>query len=197
LALDDPKEDSLTIQNYKTKFEDLFSSITASSEAMRVNKRSYDIAASGFSANGTISTTILERSLASTNVSFNFSRTKVAIDNTGGITLTNETPYTNGVYGQVALRGGGIYCSNSIDDYGNRIWNSAITPNGIDAGLITAGQLDTNIIKIYNGDNISFQWNSEGLFAYKTNSEGRPDLTQYVKYSQNGLEYINNINGTE
>lgn len=197
LALDDPKEDSLTIQNYKTKFEDLFSSITASSEAMRVNKRSYDIAASGFSANGTISTTVLERSLASTNVSFNFSRTKVAIDNTGGITLTNETPYTNGVYGQVALRGGGIYCSNSIDDYGNRIWNSAITPNGINAGLITAGQLDTNIIKIYNGDNINFQWNSEGLFAYKTDSEGRPDLTQYVKYSQNGLEYINNINGAE
>ena len=37
-ALDDPKEDSITIQNYKTKFEDLFSTITASSEAMKVNK---------------------------------------------------------------------------------------------------------------------------------------------------------------
>ena len=99
LALHDPSQDELTIQNYKTKFEDLFSTITASSEAMRVNKRSYDIAAGGFTSGGTIAPTIFERSLAQTNVSFNFSRTKVSMDNTGGITLTNETPYSNGVYG--------------------------------------------------------------------------------------------------
>lgn len=197
LALDDPKEDSITIQNYKTKFEDLFSTITASSEAMKVNKRSYDIAASGFTSGGSLAPTILEKSIGTANISFNFSKTKVAIDNTGGITLTNETPYTNGVYGQVALRGGGIFCSNSVDEVGNRIWNSAITPNGINAGLITTGQLDTNLIKIYNGNNIAFQWNSEGLYAYKTLDDGTPDLSQYVKYSQNGLEYINNINGKE
>ena len=197
LALDDPKEDSITIQNYKTKFEDLFSTITASSEAMKVNKRSYDIAASGFTSGGSLAPTILEKSIGAANISFNFSKTKVAIDNTGGITLTNETPYTNGVYGQVALRGGGIFCSNSLDEVGNRIWNSAITPNGINAGLITTGQLDTNLIKIYNGNNIAFQWNSEGLYAYKTLDDGTPDLSQYVKYSQNGLEYINNINGKE
>jgi hypothetical protein len=35
LKLDSPKDDEITIQNYKTKFEDLFSTITASSEAMK------------------------------------------------------------------------------------------------------------------------------------------------------------------
>ena len=192
LALDDPSQDELTIQNYTTKFEDLFSTITASSEAMRVNKRSYDIAAGGFTSGGTIAPTIFERSLAQTNVSFNFSRTKVSMDNTGGITLTNETPYSNGVYGQVALRGGGIFCSNSVDELGNRVWNSAITPDGINAALITAGQLDTNVIRIYNGNNMSFQWNSEGLYAYATDDLGRPDLNTYVRYSQDGLQYIAN-----
>jgi hypothetical protein len=37
LKLNSPKDDELKIKNYKTKFEDLFSTITASSEAMRNN----------------------------------------------------------------------------------------------------------------------------------------------------------------
>jgi hypothetical protein len=37
LALDKPQDDELIIQNYKTKFEDLFSTITASSEAIKNN----------------------------------------------------------------------------------------------------------------------------------------------------------------
>lgn len=188
-SLDDSSKDELTIQNYKTKFEDLFSTISASSEAMQVNKRSYDAAASSFSG-GVLTSNVLQKSLAQSNVSFNFSKTKVTMDDTGGITLTNETPYTNGVYGQVALRGGGIYCSNSTDELGNRIWNSAITADGINAALITAGQLDTNKIRIYNGNNIAFQWNSEGLYAYDTNEEGQPDLNTYVRLSQDGLQYV-------
>ena len=192
LTLDQPSEDTITIQNYKTKFEDLFSTITASSEAMKTNQRSYDIAASGFTAGGALASGVLEKSLASSSVSFNYSKTKVAIDNTGGITLTNETPYSNGVYGQVALRGGGIYCSNSVDDLGNRIWNSAITPTGINATAISAGQLDTNTVRIFSGDNMAFQWNSEGLYAYDTDAEGAPALANYVRLSQDGLEYVEN-----
>jgi hypothetical protein len=37
LKLNAPQDDELEIKNYKTKFEDLFSTITASSEAMRNN----------------------------------------------------------------------------------------------------------------------------------------------------------------
>ena len=79
-----------------------------------------------------------------------------------------------------------------MDELGNRVWNSAITPDGINAALITAGQLDTNVIRIYNGNNMSFQWNSEGLYAYATDDLGRPDLNTYVRYSQDGLQYIAN-----
>ena len=43
--LDEPQSDEVTVQNYKTKFEDLFSTITASSEAMKNNAIAYDIAA--------------------------------------------------------------------------------------------------------------------------------------------------------
>ena len=37
LDLDNPDEDTIEVKNYKTKFEDLFSTITAQTEAMKKN----------------------------------------------------------------------------------------------------------------------------------------------------------------
>jgi hypothetical protein len=99
LALDKPQDDELTIQNYKTKFEDLFSTITASSEAMKNNAVAYNIAAAGFAPNGQIEGSVLQTSINNNNISFNFSNTNVQIDDTQGIILTNTSPYMNGVYG--------------------------------------------------------------------------------------------------
>lgn len=196
LALDQPSEDEITIKNYKTKFEDLFGTITATSEAMRNNQHSYDIAASGFTPGGTINGDILQSSIDNNNIAFNFSGTNVTIDDTDGILLTNTSAYSNGVYGQVALRGGGIFLSNSVDDVGERIWGTGITPSGINASYLRAGQIDTNLIKIYSGNNVAFQWNGEGIFAYVKDSNGIPNLSQYVRYSENGLQYVNNEHTT-
>ena len=192
LALDKPQDDELTIQNYKTKFEDLFSTITASSEAMKNNAVAYNIAAAGFAPNGQIEGSVLQTSINNNNISFNFSNTNVQIDDTQGIILTNTSPYMNGVYGQVALRGGGIFLSNTIDETGNRIWSTGITPTGINASMITTGQLDTNTIRIFAGNNLAFQWNPEGIFAYTRGEDGTPNLSRYVRYSDKGLQYIDN-----
>lgn len=192
LKLDKPQDDELTIQNYKTKFEDLFSTITASSEAMKNNSVAYDIAAAGFTSNGQIQGSVLQTSINNNNISFNFSNTNVQIDDTQGIILTNTSPYMNGVYGQVALRGGGIFLSNSIDENGIRIWSTGITPSGINASLLTAGQLDTSMIRIFAGNNLAFQWNPEGIFAYTRNEDGIPNLNKYVRYSDKGLQYVDN-----
>ena len=192
LKLDKPQDDELTIQNYKTKFEDLFSTITASSEAMKNNSTAYNIAAAGFTSNGQIQGSVLQTSINNNNISFNFSNTNVQIDDTQGIILTNTSPYMNGVYGQVALRGGGVFLSNSIDENGNRIWSTGITPSGINASLLTTGQLDTSIIRVFAGNNLAFQWNPEGIFAYTRGEDGVPNLTKYVRYSDKGLQYIDN-----
>lgn len=192
LKLDKPQDDELTIQNYKTKFEDLFSTITASSEAMKNNAVAYDIAAAGFTSNGQIQGSVLQTSINNNDISFNFSNTHVQIDNTEGIILTNTVPYMNGVYGQVALRGGGVFLSNSVDETGSRIWSTGITPSGINASLITTGQLDTNSIRVFAGNNLAFQWNAEGIFAYTKDENGAPNLSKYVRYSDKGLQYIDN-----
>ena len=190
LKLDKPQDDELTIQNYKTKFEDLFSTITASSEAMKNNSIAYNIAAAGFTSNGQIQGSVLQTSINNNNISFNFSNTNVEIDDTQGIILTNTSPYMNGVYGQVALRGGGVFLSNSIDENGNRIWSTGITPSGINASLLTTGQLDTSIIRVFAGNNLAFQWNPEGIFAYTRGEDGIPNLNKYVRYSDKGLQYV-------
>ena len=194
-SLQSPKDDDVKIQNYKTKFEDLFSTIAATNEAMRTNKLSYDMVVGNFEPDGTISGSVLQQSINNNNLYFNYSNTGVEISPTDGIILTNSKPYLNGVYGQVALQGGGIYLSDSIDpNTGERIWNTGITPAGINASLINAGQLNTNLIRIYSDDQMAFQWNGEGLYAYKINEEtGKTTTDEFVRYSRDGLHYTKNI----
>lgn len=189
LKLSKPHEDEIEIKNYKTKFEDLFSTITASSEAMRNNQIAYNIAAGSFNSDGTIQGSVLQNSILNNSISMSYSNTNVVIDDIDGITLTNQQPYLNGVYGQVKLMGGGIFLSNAIDASGARIWNTGITPNGINAALITTGQLDVEKIRIFAGNNIAFQWNGEGIFAYKQTETG-VDENVYVKYSSKGLQFV-------
>lgn len=194
-SLQSPKDDDVKIQNYKTKFEDLFSTIAATNEAMRTNKLSYDMVVGNFESDGTISGSVLQQSINNNNLYFNYSNTGVKISPTDGIILTNSKPYLNGAYGQVALQGGGIYLSDSIDpNTGERIWNTGITPMGINASLINAGQLNTNLIRIYSDDQMAFQWNGEGLYAYKINEEtGKTTTDEFVRYSRDGLHYTKNI----
>lgn len=188
--LDSPQNDDLTIQDYTTKFEDLFASITATNEAMKQNQNLYNTVAGSFAPNGAISGSVLQTALYNNELAFNYSHTRVEISPTEGIILTNLTPYDNGVYGQVVLKGGGVFLSSSLDAQGNHIWSEAITPTGINASLLTAGAIDTSLIRIYSGDNLSFQWNGDGLFAYKRDEEGRPTMDAYVKYSDQGLQFI-------
>ena len=193
LVLDNPKDDEIQIQNYKTKFEDLFATITASSEAMKSNQQSYDIAASIINpSTGGIQGSILQDSFNKNKVELTYSNTQVHIDDTDGITLTNSEPYSNGVYGQVVMRGGGIYLSNTVDNNYERVWSTGITPNGINASMITTGQLDANLVRILAGNNVAFQWNSEGIYAYKRDENNQFLPNTYVRYSDKGLQYIDN-----
>lgn len=192
--LDKPQEDTVTVANYKTKFEDLFSSISAQNEAMKQNQNMYNIAAASFTSSGEVQPSVLQSTLDNNSIAFNFSESNLRLDDTGGLVLTNKTPYNNGVFGQIAVRGGGIFCSGSInDETQQRNWETAVTPMGINANLITTGQLDTRLIRIMSGDQAAFQWNNEGLYAYKSDStNGTPVYSNksYVKMNEDGLLYM-------
>lgn len=180
MDLNKPWEDTFTIQNYKNKFEDLFSRIVASSEAMRQNQVSYDRASSAFNANGTINGSILQNTLNNVDLSYSFNNGNLIIDELNGIWACSE----NGV---VAMRGGGIFCATEKDVYNNWLWNTGITPSGINASMLSAGTINTNLIRIYADGNLRFQLNGEGLFAYAQAALGEPNYDKYVVHNSDGL----------
>ena len=161
LDLDHPWLDKLTIKNYKTKFEDLFSKIVASSEAMRKSEYIIGLAAQAFTTTGEIDATTFSNSFKKVDLNYAFNNGKLTISEKDGIWGSSDS-------GVVAFRGGGIFTAYQRDVDGNWIWNTGITPEGINANLITTGQLDTNRIKVYAGDKLRFQLNADGLYAYKS-----------------------------
>ena len=204
LNLDKPWEDKAEVKNYETKFEDLFSTIVAQTEAMKKSSAGLDSALQAFSSTGLIDEDVLQNSIFNANLNMSFNSGKLTISQENGIWGIEEDAYGNSK-GVVAFRGGGIFTSNTKDSDGNWIWNTGILPSGINASLITSGQLDTNRIKIYAGEDVKFQLNAEGLFAYKnftiedskmaaaieaanfTPPENGIDSLQYVVHNSEGL----------
>ena len=170
INLDAAQNDELVIKNYKTKFEDLFTSIVAQTESMQKNANVIAMAAATFTPTGTISPDVMANSIRRANLDYAFNNGTLTISDTDGIWANSED-------GVVAMRGGGIFTATKKDDEGNWLWNTGIVPSGINADLITAGQLDTNRIKIYAGDEVKFQMNGEGIFAYKSNGS---DLVEKI-----------------
>ena len=161
LSLDKPWEDKAEIKNYTTKFEDLFSTIVAQTAAMQKSTQGLNAALQAFSrTTGLLDADILERSMWNANL-------KLKFDTKGTITSEPDGIWARSEDGIVAFKAGGIFTSSEIDSDGQPIWNTGILPSGINASLITSGQLDTNKIKVYAGDELRFQLNGDGLFAYK------------------------------
>lgn len=201
MDLDKPWEDSITIQNYKNKFEDLFSKIVAETAQMQKNSYTVGFAAQALTAGGGITGDVMQYTLANnTNLTYAFNNGRLTIDEVNGIIGESND-------GIVAYRGGGIFTASEKDDEGNWIWNTGILPTGINASLITTGRLDTNQVNVYAGNDLRFVWNGEGLTAYKWNTDAMDlaiangtsvpddyapaiDTKQYVRYNGEGLKLI-------
>ena len=208
LDLDNPFNDKIDIKNYKSKFEDLFTTIVAQTEAMKKNGYVVGLASAAFTPTGVLAPETIQQSISRADLQYSFNQGALTIDEENGIWATSDD-------GVVAMRGGGIFTATRKDDEGNWLWNTGILPNGINANLITTGQLDTNLIRIYAGDKLRLQMNGDGYFAYKSlfddqeilekfnDGEGTQDalqaiedsmvdngsldLKQYVVHNENGL----------
>ena len=203
LNLDKPWEDSVEIKNYETKFEDLFSTIVAQTESMKKSESVINFAAAAFSTGGVINSSVLQESMLKADLTYAFNQGTLTIDEKKGIWATSDA-------GVVAIRGGGIFTATEKETNGQWKWNTGILPSGINADIITTGQLDTNKINIYAGDKVRFQMNGQGLFAYKAlfseqiimdddsqeyatyinSKNGDIDASQYITYNENGMYLV-------
>lgn len=176
---DTPDKDTIKVQNYKTQFDDLFQRITAAVQSLEFNEGKYAKAASIITTDGIIKSSIIQNTFnENKDLVYGAQNESATIDNTG-ITVIDNTDAAK----QVKVTSGGVFVTND----GGTTWKNAIRGDGISTDLLTAGRINTEQITIYNGDYPSFRWDPNGLNAYKFNSDGVVDTTQFVRFDQYGI----------
>ena len=192
--LEEPESNVITVQNYKTRFEDLFQRISAAVQTVQYNEATYAKISTLLDANGTINSDVLLNSLN------NISGQKYTLTTDGSITINgneilirNLTNPTN----RVIINNEGI----SVSADGGNTWKKVIDGFGINADAVITGSLSTKLITIGNSDSPSFRWDQAGISAYRSDgtmvdAEGNIisayDLRTFVRYDQNGLYGIKN-----
>lgn len=175
---DSREKDGLTVQNYKTRFDDLFQRITATTQSLQYAEGSFRRAADSVTPTGTIDSTILQNTFDSnTNFVLSSSNQNVVWDDTG-ITVTDKFDSAS----KTRILAGGIFVTND----GGITWKNAIRGTGISTDLLTAGRINTNEIYIYDGDNPSFRWDSYGLTAYSYRG-AVTDFRKFVRFDKYGI----------
>lgn len=173
-----PEKSTIKVQNYRSSFDDLFKKLTASAQSIQFHSGEFQRAADIVDAKGNIAPSCLEDA---------FSNNKTVLQNAGnqsvkwdetGITTTDTTKQAE----ITRITSGGIF----LTDNGGEKWTTGITAKGINASTITTGVLNTGFVNIYNGNQKSFTWDSQGINAYKQ-EVGKYDINKFVRFNQHGL----------
>ena len=178
--LDEPDKNVITVQNYKTKFEDFFQRVSAAVQTVQYNEATYTKISSLLDADGTINQDVLLSSL--NNISgkqYNLTSDGSILIDGDQILVRNLTNSAN----LVKINSEGI----RISDDGGASWTTAIDGRGINIGTVYTGKLNTDQVIIGSEDNPSFRWDKSGISAYKAVDNQTYDLQTYVRYDQYGL----------
>lgn len=184
--LDSPESNTIKVQNYKNQFQDLFQKITATTQQVQYNEGSWNKAASFTDASADTQAKFLQDALNSAELELsNQANPSIAIDKFG-ITSTNLVRPSE----KLKITNGTIFFHDSNEE-GVGIWYPAITSRGINANLITAGQINTNLVQVMSGDHPTFQWNQYGINAYSpkagTSFESGIERGRAVRFDHYGL----------
>ena len=184
---DEPDNNTITVQNYKTQFEDLFQRVSATVQTVQRNEITYPKTSSILDQSGLINSNLLANSLnGATGVGF-------SLASNGSVTTTE-----NGLLIRDLLNPSSMMRLTSlglqISADGGITWNTAVNAAGISADLLTAGTINTQQIWLMDGKNPSFRWDKAGLNAYGLDERGNNsyNLKTYVRFDKYGLYGIKN-----
>ena len=178
INLDDPSQNTLTVRNYKTQFQDLFQRIAATSQSLQYHEGEYNRAAAAVTPEGEIDSTLLQNSLMNNALIIQNAKNQNVIWDDSGITISNSKN-PNEI---VKLTSGGIVLTAD----GGQSWTTGITGSGINANVITAGRIDTSRIRIFNEGQQTFEWNGKGIHAFAI-TNNKVNYGKYVRMDQYGL----------
>lgn len=183
-SLDSPESNKITVQNYKTQFEDLFQRITATTQSIEYKSGEYGKVSDIINTNGEIKVQTLQNSFANNSLIISNAKDQSVVWNDNGMIITSLSK-PNEI---VRLVSGGIFLSAN----GGDTWNAGITGNGINANHITSGQIDASRIHILSGSFSAFRWDERGINAYRftRNDQGEAEFFnfgEFVRFDQYGI----------
>ena len=183
-SLNSPESNKITVQNYKTQFEDLFQRITATTQSIEYKSGEYGKVSDIINTNGEIKVQTLQNSFANNSLIISNAKDQSVVWNDNGMIITSLSK-PNEI---VRLVSGGIFLSAN----GGDTWNAGITGNGINANHITSGQIDASRIHILSGSFSAFRWDERGINAYRftRNDQGEAEFFnfgEFVRFDQYGI----------
>lgn len=193
INFEEPDKDTITVQNYKTQFEDLFQRINATTQSLQYAQGGYNRAAGVVNGKGELKEDILQDSLlAAQDIVTKATDESVVQDNTG-ITLTSLKNLDQ----KLKVTSGGIVFS----DDGGETWTTMIKAGQIGVQFLSAGSISTSKITIMDGTTPAFRWDTNGISAYWSGKdyltpESNPVLkmNRFVRFDKFGIYGYNNGN---
>lgn len=194
-SLDEPWNDSVKVQNYRNQFADLFQKVTATTQQVQYASGAWEKAASFAEATPVKQAAFLQNALVDAEMTLQNAGEQSVVWDKSGITVTDlDSPNQ-----QLRIIGGAIMLRDQDND--GLGWKVGITSKGISAKLITAGQINTSIVSIMNGDEPYFRWDAYGISAYyfdNTTQNGYInglDTKKGVRFDRFGIYGYNGIDG--
>lgn len=193
--LEHPEETQIELATYETKFEDIFQKLTATMTDVKYNQNELMAAANSFTPTGSIKTEVFQKSLNENTYQIQLGvNNDITIDKSSGITLVDQDSNS-----AVKIIGNGIFLTESYTGDESQ-WRTGITGEGINANALTAGNIDTKNINIWNSTEgqIRFIWNEQGIFSYGsagtsgTDANNPKDFVNYnkfIKFNYDGLQF--------
>lgn len=168
INFEEPDKDTITVQNYKTQFEDLFQRINATTQSLQFVQGGYNRAAGVVNEKGELKADILQDSiLAAQDIVTKATDESVVQDNTG-LTLTSLKNLDQ----KLKITSGGIVFS----DDGGETWTTMMKAGQIGVQFLSAGSISTSKITIMDGTTPAFRWDTNGITAYWN---GKDSITPY------------------
>lgn len=183
-VLDNQTESTITVQNFRTQFEDLFSRISATVQTVQLNEQIYS-RGENFTANGEILVSVLQKTLLNNSLTLSQSVNQNVIINDRGI----EVIALNNTAKRLRIVADGIYVTRD----GGLHWTAGFQADGMNAAFITTGQIDTSKVTISNNGIPSQIWDALGITAYQTVSDDDEgialplSLSGFVRFDQHGF----------
>lgn len=173
--LDSPENNTVTVQNFRTQFEDLFQRIAATTANLEFAQGMYARAASLINPDGSLQPQAVEKTFTNAK-SISLTTDSSVVTGENGIIATN----TKNPSEQTQFCGSGLRCTTN----GGKTWMTAITGNGINANAITSGQIATDKIFIGDPNNPRFKWDSEGITSFDIYTQDTIDYLNYYKFTR-------------